>query len=415
MYQFVKAVCRTRSVGSQWLDLDISGILVYDLYNSYSGIYLVLTNTFLTGEQYVDMETLRIEYSNFNGTLSELLVALGNRSLETVATLPNTTVKFAKYNDAFGAEYKIEPTRIGVVAGSNYPVTDMFDLELTRDKYKTDMKLIHSHCMVSVNGYYHMTDTDGTKAYVEQGATTMRKANNNNLGILSFLDVGRLTKTRIAAIDIRPQTETSTLLDKVYFTVDGDFTDRSFFLVLGGYLVFPEEGIFWRSGDNTFALDIARLPLVERFFESKLTLDLKGLGLSDMSISPDAIDLDEFWSDQTIRNLMTLSQSFFVTVDIPYMTVSKIHLRHSNSPGMFTAYQKPVYPLIVNYGRAAEYWRTEEDGQWSVTVQDSFLRNYILSQQPAADIKVITSHLNSTKPFYHSRGYLLEIAGYRHF
>ena len=414
MYQFVKAICRTRSVGSQWVEIDISSILVYDLYNNYSGVYLVLTNTYLTGELYVNLETLRLEFSNFNGTLTDLLVALGDRSLTTVVSLPSTSVKFAKYNDAFGSEYKIEPTKIGMMPGVNFPKGDIPDLEITRDKYKTDLSLIHSHCLVSVNGYYHMTDTDGIKAYVEKGAVTMRKANNNNMGILSFLDIGRLTKTRIAAVDIRPQTETSSLLDKVYFTIDGDFNEKSFFMVLGGYLVFPEEGIFWRSGDNTFVLDIARLPLLERFFESSLTLDLSGLELSTTNSNPDAIDLSEFWSDKTIKNLMTLSQSFFVTVDIPYMAISNVHLRHSNSPGMFTAYQKPVYPLVVNYGRAAEYWRTEEDGQWSVTVQDSFLRNYIVTQSRIENIGIVTGKLNSTKPFYHSRGYLLEIAGYRH-
>jgi len=109
---------------------------------------------------------------------------------------------------------------------------------------------------------------------------------------------------------------------------------------------------------------------------------------------------------------MTLSQSFLVLVDTPNLVTNKIELRHSQLPGMFTAYQDPVYPLLVNYGKVGEYWKTHEDGYWSVTVQDSFLRNYILSQQPIYHLPNITNNLLPSKPFWHSRGYLLEIAAY---
>jgi hypothetical protein len=109
---------------------------------------------------------------------------------------------------------------------------------------------------------------------------------------------------------------------------------------------------------------------------------------------------------------MTLSQSFLVIVDTQQLTTNKIYLRHSSMPGMFTAYRDPVYPMVANYGKIVEYWKTYEDGHWAVNVQDSFLRNYIFTTQRKQQLANVTNNMISSKPFWHSRGYLLEIAGY---
>ena len=80
---------------------------------------------------------------------------------------------------------------------------------------------------------------------------------------------------------------------------------------------------------------------------------------------------------------------------------------------MFTSYIDPKYPLIVNYGKVAEYWKTEEDGFWSVTVTDSFYRDYLFSQQPAHELEAVSNNRIPMRSFQHSKGFLLEIAGYK--
>ncbi len=99
-------------------------------------------------------------------------------------------------------------------------------------------------------------------------------------------------------------------------------------------------------------------------------------------------------------------------VDVKHMILNRIYLRYSNMPGMFTSYTDPVYPLIVNHGKAVEYWKTREDGYWSVTVQDSFYKDYIISQQHM-NTSVINNFMVPNTPNIHSRGFLLEILGYR--
>lgn len=412
MYQYRKAVCLSRSIGSQWKEEDIQNTLVYTVYDAYVKVYLVLYHPIIDQDVIVDMDILKSEYSSYNGTVLEMLVDIDNRTLETVDTLPDTTVKYAKYSDAIYAEYKIEPTIAGVITPENYPSTDYKDLKVTRPKYKTDMSLIHSHCLVSVNGYYHMTDTDGSTAYVYDGAVTMRKSKLAHMGIWSFLDIGPLTKIKLNKDNITPLSNDSALKDKITFTVDENLENKSYMLILGGYLILPDDEVFWRNGDNSFILDLNKLPYIERIYESGLSIDLTPLNLTDSTIAENLINTEEIWSDDVIKNYMTLSQSFLVIVDIPYMVSSKLHIRNSNLPGMFTAYQNPTYPLVVGYGRVAEYWKIEEDGHWAVTVQDSYFRNYVLRTKPIKEWINVNNHLINNRIYEHGRGYLLEIAGY---
>jgi len=412
MYQFVNAITLSRSIGSQWHTVDISDILMFDLFTTYSKVYLILNHPDIIGDVYVDLDTQRAVYSSYSDTLNQWLIDLASQTLPTVDALPSTTVHVARYADAIRSGYHIDLTQIGINPPDNYPVEDLHDLRLTRPTYPTDLTLIHSHCLVSVNGYYHMTDADQSYTYVYRGADTQRRSHLNHVGILSFLDIAAIQKIPILQADIYGQTPTAPLSERIYFDIDVDTTNQSVLLVLGGYLVFPSDNVFWQSGDRTFALDINQLPYPQRIYESGTYIDLSDLGLTELPSSPESIDVAELYSDRILKNYLTLSQSYLVIIDVPNLVTNRIHIRHSNLPGMFTSYQDPTLPLIVNYGKVAEYWKTLEDGHWSVTVADSYMRNYILSEQPIYQQFTISDHLLPNQPYWHSQGYLLEILGW---
>jgi hypothetical protein len=400
-------------VGSQWQSIDLSNIVVFNIYDTYQKTYLVLNNNVLAGDFYVDMDTLKSEYSNYQGTLTDLLVLLGNRILETVTALPTLGIKRAKYSDAYKSNYKVDIAKIGFNLPDNYPSEDKHDLVVTRPAYKTNMVLLHNYCLLSVNGFYHMTDVDeiNNKAYVVKGADTTRKGKQNHLGILSFLDVGRLTKIPIPINKIEPDTN-GLLKDRIFFSIDEPIGNKSYFLVLGGYLIFPSNNVFWSNGPKNFVLNIQNIQYLEKIYESSLTLDLSSLGLTKDPISPNLVNIDEIYSDVVIKKYMTLSQSYIVLVDTPNLITNKVHIKHASLPGMFTSYTDPSYPLVVGHGKTAEYWKTLEDGYWSVNVQDSFYRDYILSLTNNTNLTVVNDNIVPNTPTRHSRGFLLEIQGY---
>lgn len=413
MYKYESALALGRTIGAQWHTVDLENILVYDIFNNYTQVFLTLSNIYLDAPVYVNMNTLRARYSSYNGMLKQLLIDLGSETLSTVESLPNATVRYAKYSDAFYSGYKVDTTKIGVGNTNAYTPSELVDLKITRPGTDTDMSLIHDYCLVTVNGYIHRTDSDGINTYVYEGRKSLARCRENQAGILSFLDIGKLKQVPIAAENIYAQDTDSDLKTRTYFWVNEDLTNKSVALVLGGYLIFPEENIFWQTSERTFAINFNAMPLIERIFESNMYLDFTFLDLDRFDNIPDLMSVPELLSDETLKKYMTMSQSFLVVIDAPYVFHSKTHIRNCNLPGMFTAFENPTYPLFVNYGKIAEYWKTHEDGQWSVTVRDSFLRNFVLSSRPDASLQVASPAGIPGQTFYHSRGYMMQIGAYK--
>lgn len=411
-YQFIKSVCLPKDTGSEWAVIDIQNMSIASVFDNYIKVYLELSNHVLATNVYVDLDVLKNRYLNFTGTIVQLLILLGDTSLTTTPKLPTKNAFSVKYMDAIRAEYKVNTCVAGSNIPNNYPELNKHDLEVVRNKYATDSTLVHKYCMVSVNGFYHLTAADDTATYVYKGADTMRRSKDNHLGILSFLDIGKLTKVPLIDSYITPQVANDPLKTKITITVPDELDNKSYMLSLGGYLVMPEVGVFWRSGTSTFTLDITKIPYIERLYESSLYMNLDELNLSINPINQSMINVEEAYSDTVLRKYLKMSQTFLVIVDIPYLTTGKVSIRRSNMPGMFISYIQPKLPLIVSHGKTAEYWSTFEDGQWSVTVADSFLRNFILSKQPLGTDYNITGNLTAQEPFRHSLGYFLNIIGY---
>lgn len=412
MYTYIDSVSLYRSTGAQWEHIDLQNIQVSVIYNRFVKVYLTLLDSNTNSNIYVDMDSLKSSYSTYSGTLNELLIELNNTPLVTVNDVPNSLIKHARYSDAVRTGYKINLTKAGVIIPSNFPKDELNDIEITRPTYDTQLSLLHSHCLISINGYFHMTDTDGTKAFVYDAGKTLRKSNYNEVGITSFLDLGKLTKIKLNPNDIRGDGVTGPLKDNLYFTVNESLDNKSYILVLGGYLIFPSDGIFWRNGDNSFAVKLNKIPYVERIYESKNYIDISELQLTEDVNNPNTYLNDELWSDEVLRRYFTMSQSYLVIIDNPNITTNKIHIRHSSMPGMFTCYQDPVFPLFGGHGKLLEYWKVYEDDRWSVTVRDNYLRNYIISYQNNSNAQTLNNNLLPMKPFEYSRGYLLDILGF---
>ena len=69
-YTLVKTVALPRTIGSQWKDIDTVSIPLKQLYNDYYKLYVELSHVSLTENIYVDLDTLRNQYLQYNGTIS---------------------------------------------------------------------------------------------------------------------------------------------------------------------------------------------------------------------------------------------------------------------------------------------------------------------------------------------------------
>lgn len=392
--------------GAQWKTADLRNEIVYGIFLNYKEIVLTLDRD---GEEiFVDLNQLRTQYASYANTLAVLLQAIGNLGLDTLPELPGEVFHYATYSDAVRVGYSFKLDKAGYALPDNYPASDKTDLKLSRQKYNTDLSLLHSHCLLSVNGFYHMTDTDGTNAWVMDGGKSAMKKTFSHVGIWNFHKVGRLSKIKLVADDIVPTTENG-LEEGLSFTVDADLENKSYFLILGGYLVLPEEDVFWQSGDKRFHLNLKYIPYLERLLESADYIDLSPLQLTSTELSATNMNVEEVHSDAVIKRYLTLSQSFLVVIDRKDVFWQKHFIRHSGMPGLLIAYREPVYPLFVGYGRTAEYWKVLESGQWAVTVEDSWVRNYTFRLQDKNGLTNVTDQIPAQNPHYYSQGLLLEM------
>ena len=405
-YSYVSAEALPDKLGADFEVVNLASKLVKDIFLTYRKVYLTLL---LGGEEvFVDMDQLKAQYATYNNTLSVLLLSLGNTALTHIETLPTQKRSYIQYSDIYRIGYSSQLTKIGVSDISGLLKEDLKDIELTRKNYSTDLSLIHKHCLVSVNGFYHMTATDGKRAYVVDAGVSVRKNNMNHIGLTGFNKIGTITKHRFKPSDIYNDTNTS-LKNIACFQSPVVLDNRSVILCLGGYLVLPQDNVFWRSGDRELRLNLSALPYLERLFESQNFIDLTSLGLSSLSTNPEALNVQEALSDEVIRRYFALSQSFLIVVNKNNLFWSKKLIRQMLLPGTFTSYQKPVYPLLVGHGRTAEYWPENQGGIWAVSVVDSWYRRYVFSGNEVGSLENITPQLDSSKPYFDSQGALLEI------
>lgn len=410
MYTYLSSRVLPKQIGAQWKDADIGEKIVREIYSENTEIYLRLMQDDL--EVVVDFNQMRSRYATYNNKLSVLLQVIGDEYLETVDSFPNGVNKYAVYQNATRVGYSVKLGEKRMYRTPGYPRDLLPDLEISRDKYPTDITLVHTHCLLSVNGMYHQTESDGERTWIVDGAKSLSASNHGHVGILSFRDIGQVEKTPIAVERIEPSRQGGTLYEGLTIHVDRPVTG-AFILVLGGFLTFQHPDVFWQISETSFGFRMDNFRYLEKMAETLRYLDVSGLQLAQSPIHDQLLNVEELTSDSVIRRYFGLSQSFFVTIDADSLFVNKKFLRKMNAPGIFTAYQEPTGPLVTGSGRVAEYWKVKEAGYWSVSASDSFYRDYIFDREQRKALKNFTPTTAFDRPFFYSQGMMLEIGSFR--
>lgn len=411
MYQLQGSLCLGRTIGAQWQTPNLRDVFMYSVLTEFKNIYLIVSHPAVTDPLYVDLNALRVEVSSYSGTVGEWLVDVGNRSLPTVDSLPNGKLRYAKYGNAIQSNYHFS----FALAGLNYPpeasAANFPDLKMTRPSVSTPMRVMDTHCLLTVNGYIHETVSNDIETFILNGGTSARKTGDTHVGIWSFLDIGSVTKVRIDPTKIYPFEPNGTMYEKLRFTVDEDLTGKSVILVLGGYANFPSKVSFYPVGEKTFAVDLKQMHYEDRVIHSRNQIDLTSLELDEIDNAPNHVDLAQLRSDEVIKRYFSLSQSFLVVINVPQLFVNKIPVIRAAFPGQYLYHENPVFPLEGTFGKIFEYWKRQEGSKWSLGVRDAYYKKYMFQEGPMKAPFHVSDALDATYPFDHVYGRLLEISG----
>lgn len=395
MYSLQSAIARPAKSQGRWRVISLGDMKLSDVFAQYERILATLTNPYLTTPVCLDLAEIRGAFGTSDLTFDAFLVQNGSKTLPTVKDTPSFKTKYARYMDAFRAGYKVQPVHPTAAPNSIIPESEKTWLHLTRPD--TDYQLFYRSCLISVNGFIHATDASSEGIWVQDGMTSRNISRRNQIGLLSFNGVSKLSFVPIKPEMLYKLDENQKYCDRVHVDVGQDISNKGVMLVLGGYLHLLDPRVFYRISDTGFAVNFSNLAFVERFFESKQFIDLSSLGVEE-GFHPNHVAVKQLLSDDVIAKYMTLSQSFFVLLDNPEIFVEQDVVKTAPMPGMYVSHTLPQYPLMSELGKMVNYWYSYEDGQYSVVTTDAYRDNPVYRTVGARSATSITNHRDPVRP-----------------
>lgn len=410
MYTCVNALLRERGMNQRITQAQVGNESVRDLVSEHSLVVLVLTHPSITYQLSLNMADVEelVNKIAMGVTVDDWLNSLGTTWLPTSDGVPVPTAATVAYNDAWAAGYSVELVHPLAGEGSQLPDLDKTDLLMTR--VDTDYQQFYDHVLVSVNGLFHQTDASTAGVKVMDGGRSVQHANKNMLGLVSFLNVGKVSTYPLDVDHIIPRS-IDRLADGFTIRVPGvDLSSKVAMLCLGGVLHFANDS-YQVVGPETMAVDWKRIPFAHRYYDTKALMDWSAFErtLVRNPLHGDALDMNQAMSNASILAFLLMSQTFVVTIDVDNFYYERHMLEHTALPGRYYNYTRPSFPMQLDNGLFPPYIAIPESGIYSLAVDENFTNRYVDDLRPSTDDNYWSGARVSHTPVKYSNAYLLEM------
>lgn len=407
MYQLVSARYRTDRSAGRWVDGDLAGVPVTTLTSVYGEVLLYIAYPSLPAPKALRFDKVA---ATLNGvgplvTVQEWLDSLGNQTLPFETVTPTLTPRYVMYAQAWHAGYDFKPRPRNGQVGTNVSTFEQEDLIATHERWTP--AYMHDYALWQVNGYFHISDYTAAGVRIVDGNRTVRVSNDNQIGLLSFENVGKIVKCPITSAMVAAQNVDAPLKDAVYVTIPAgiDLANKTVLMVIGGYLHVGGRA-FSQVGERTYKIQMQNLMLLDRLLESKKHLDLSAMGLTLYEDNPSLTSLAELYSDTAIRGWLTMSQSFFVIVDTPSFFHSLEPVEYAGLPGRYYNYSKIDSPLMGAYGRALDYHTIQEQNTTVICASKNIRHHYDANRRKWQNSKAVDGGRYPANPYRHTHAFL---------
>lgn len=399
MYTFVRALAVEPGTNKRWLTVDISTTPTSTLLTKYRQIYVVLTDGITDTELTLDLENVAAGIQANVGTISDYLTANGNKTLPTVVGSPVIVRNNAVFSDLWEADFWADS--IDYMVGAGVELTQeqkphvVVKPDNAGDQVGFDYISMRSKILPNVNGFYHNSAADSKGYYVIDGNKSRMKSGSNQLGLLSFgtfgtFDIHAITADMLS-FDLNPDTG---LVDKVYVKFnDCDLCVKTPILILGGYMLLPDNDQVLLTNTNVLAFKTFKYPFLERYFESEPYLDFSAFNIQHQTDNPNWVLADQFKSQAYLTNYFTMSQSFMVLLDTATLVIEKTYPEKQTVPHTFMSWEEPKWPLVTGEGKHEVYWSQYEAGGWMLRCHDTFKRNYLFNTVGSGDRAAVDNQM----------------------
>ncbi len=358
MYHYTSSYCLSRQPDSQFQNVDISAVEMSFLYLNYTKIYVVLAYDFSINPVYIDLNIFKHKYINSSMLLSNFISSIPDGTLTSIdPSYLKNKINYVKYGDAAQAGYK--------VSGDN--------INLSLSRGSEDLTLLNNTSLLTVNGYIHASSVVNGSVNIANGFLSAKRTQSMNVGILTFADVGVITKTPISQgnLNLDPGTDPLSLL---YIQANVDDTRNVFMLSLGGYLLTQQDNLFWYMGNGIFALSLNNFGYQNKLIESYKYIDMGNV--NNLYDAQGNIDMSVASQYSNIINYITNPNTFIISIPAKNTVIKKLNVIKTPLFNSFIEYTPPNNPLFTGEGRMVDYYYIEEDGRYLVSSTNLSSDNY---------------------------------------
>lgn len=417
MYTCTRALVRRHGADQRLLETQVTTVKVRELLSDYAVAYLILTHPTLPAEVSLKLTDVGDSIYTLAPTLTvaQWLVANGDKTLPTSTTIPQKSSGVVKHRDLLVAGYHAE--KIHPVSGDGNSLLDaeLTDLRITRED--TDYQLVYEHALFTVNGLCHIADYSSKGVVLKGGGRSIHHSNRNQLGINSFLDVGKMsfypiTDAMIKSVGKDELGNAHPLKKGVLLNLPKvDLSNKIVMLSLAGVLHFSNAH-YKVVGDHSILLEWWKLPLMELINNVRPLIDISSFEgtLDPVAWHHDAIDLNLANTDTSVKTFLKLAQSFIILIEADNFFCNRIGVEQTDLPGRYVHPDRPRYPLQLENGFLPEYMTYDDHGEYVIAIDNNLVNRYVHDTRPyAVEDNYVNSARRSEFPTYYASAYLLEM------
>lgn len=409
MYSYLYAKLRKKGKNQSWETVNVSLVQMSILFNTYLDGYIALSNPTLSPTPiYVNFSLLKqANVPFYNLAFETWLATINDTVLPSYVNEPIYSRKGVLFSDAVQARFHVSACKVN----DPYSTTGNQLTELSLHKDFIDYQLLKTSVLTSVNGLLHLNYGVDEHLIIKNGNLVKRGERALTVGMISFANIGTIEQIPITTPMLKSLSGSIPFRQAVLLDTGINLTGKSVMISIGGYLHAQDKIIdIVNSEEGLIRLNMEYLSLARRVFELGDSIDTTPLGLSISPNKTGCLAVAEIESDLFISRLLTLVQSFLIIVNNPYLTVRKVAVNKSHTFGIYEYGAEPLFPLVTPTGAINEYWLSNQQGVWVMSVKDNLYNDYSYETTEWKEDRVIKRHILPSGCSY-AKASLLKIEG----
>lgn len=392
MYTLLSAKALDKLSLGDWIDIDAGNQPLFTLFLRYSNVLLQLSNSSSLEQGWASINDFPVTLRTSGVKLNDYLAVAADNTIKLYSETPvkaNNSEEPNYVRSLFANDYGFKQKLINrnLHPDSELAPDQQLDLLISHEEIE-DYQSIVDNALFTVNGLLHQAEAIDQGIMIYEGARTIVKADDNRVGILDFKALGGV-KTYSFKDEWLVIHDGKDVSKTAYFEFPFALDGKSILLSMGGFLYFIDPVVDYVGG-NKVKVNFRFIDLVSQYYANvDMIYRPDDFPLTKFTRVDDLLNTAEVYTEDYIRATMHLSQSFFIVVNTPRITVARTRLDKLHDAGNYRTVGKnyPDLPVRIGHGYLPEFNVLERERFYVLSCPHYLTKNAIRHTVPSEDIR----------------------------